>query len=233
MKNWKMWLYGLVSAFIGGSATAIVLIVADPTTYNFQSGIWKVFQVALVSGCFAAAGYLKKSPLPDLEYKQEVTVTTEVTAKTASQAGPLILLIAVLPLFFLTGCATGPVTGEQVTSTVEKAVPYIRPAAALVCSSVLNLAVSDSDRVEKANYIYAVAKAVNSLAGGQVPTKDQLESTIKLWAPDKAHWASLANSIASVYGGVYSQVKGNPKLALEVLEAIAAGCEDAAGVVTQ
>jgi len=132
------------------------------------------------------------------------------------------------------GCSTPRDTEVDTTppssaTPVDKYLPAIRSAASLVSSAVLNIAVSDSDRIGKANYIYAVAKATRTLAGGSVPSQADLRSTIELWVPDKQHWSALATSLSFLYGGVYAQVKGDPKLALQVLEALAGGAEDAAG----
>lgn len=135
-----------------------------------------------------------------------------------------LLLIAVLGL---AGCAgtnsTGPVTGD----TTPGYMGYIEPATSLVCGAVMQLAVSPDDRVQKANMIAAIAHAVRSLSTGTVPTVQEVKDVITLWAPDKAHWADLSTSIGSVYAGVYNNIKGDPKVALQVLEKIAEGCEDA------
>jgi len=64
--NWRLWFKGLMSAFIGGGASAITVIIIDPINFNpLQGGAMKVLMVALVSGCLSAALYLKQSPLPN------------------------------------------------------------------------------------------------------------------------------------------------------------------------
>jgi hypothetical protein len=64
--NWKLWFKGLVSAFIGGGASAITVVIVDPINFNpLSGGAMKVLTVALVSGCFSTALYLKQSPLPN------------------------------------------------------------------------------------------------------------------------------------------------------------------------
>jgi len=65
MKNWKMWLKGLVSAVIGGAANAITAVVVDPTSFNFGEGIGKLGAMAGMGALFAGAMYLKKSPMPE------------------------------------------------------------------------------------------------------------------------------------------------------------------------
>lgn len=70
--NWGKWLYGLVSGFIGGGASAltssVVLPMVDGNDFNFSGGLHKLGVVAgtlfLVHGGMTAAAYLKQSPLP-------------------------------------------------------------------------------------------------------------------------------------------------------------------------
>jgi len=67
MNNWQTWLKGLISAAIGGAATAISTMIVAPETFNLSEGFTKLFQVSLVSAIVAAASYLKQSPLPSNE----------------------------------------------------------------------------------------------------------------------------------------------------------------------
>jgi len=62
--KWKNWIYGLVSAIIGGAANSIVVMAIDPLQFNFTDGIGKLGTVAAVSAIISAAMYLKQSPLP-------------------------------------------------------------------------------------------------------------------------------------------------------------------------
>lgn len=59
-----VWLKGLISAVIGGAANAVVLMIADPLTFNFQEGWPKLQTVIIVSAIVSAAMYLKQSPIP-------------------------------------------------------------------------------------------------------------------------------------------------------------------------
>ncbi|MFM1756912.1 MAG: hypothetical protein RL621_1894 [Bacteroidota bacterium] len=58
-----IWLKGLFSALISGVASAIVLMVVNPSDFNFQDTT-KILTVAIVSGIISMANYLKQSPLP-------------------------------------------------------------------------------------------------------------------------------------------------------------------------
>jgi len=63
--NWQLWLKGLISAVIGGAANSIVLMIADPQTFNLAEGLPKLKMVAIVSAIVSAAMYLKQSPIPN------------------------------------------------------------------------------------------------------------------------------------------------------------------------
>lgn len=61
-----------------------------------------------------------------------------------------------------------------------------------------------------------------------MPSPAQLDAAIKQFTPGSDKWEFIAQAISTVWANYYPQVKGNPKLALSYLEAIASGCEDAA-----
>lgn len=234
-KNIIHWVYALLWTVVGGVASAgsawLALKVGHEAGVDVAAlDLKQLGVICLVSGLMNLFFYLKQSPLPKLDDEEE----------TKSGVGPgsvAMLLILILPCLMLSACSSasvgqdsgvGGVTGNDVRQGVEQAIPFVRPAAALTCGAVLSLAVSDDDRVAKANQIYGIAKAMRTLMGGAVPTPSDLAAVIEQWAPDKVHWSNLATSISSIYGGLYAQVKGDPKLAMQVLEALAAGAEDGA-----
>jgi len=72
MLNWKKWIYGLFSAFIGGGAGSIVstpvVSMLDPNhdAVLGSAHFFELFAVLFVThGLLTAAAYLQKSPLPD------------------------------------------------------------------------------------------------------------------------------------------------------------------------
>ena len=65
MQDWKRWVKGLISAFIGAAANSVTVVIVDPVNFNPLTETKKVLTVALVSGAIAAAFYLKQSPVPD------------------------------------------------------------------------------------------------------------------------------------------------------------------------
>jgi hypothetical protein len=103
-------------------------------------------------------------------------------------------------------------------------------AATIVCNATLTFGIKPADQNKVANYIYGIAHGLRSFASGTVPTPDEINATVALFTKNTniGQWASLGTSIQSIYAGLYSNLKGNPKLAAQYLEAIAEGCEDAA-----
>lgn len=74
--NWRNWLHGLGSAFIGGGANVIATMVIDPEDFNVQNGIPKIMSLWVASGITSAILYLKQSPLPVLEKGEKVSGET-------------------------------------------------------------------------------------------------------------------------------------------------------------
>lgn len=65
--NWKPWLHGLISAFIGGGASTVSAMVIAPDRFNLGDGFENMMQLWAASGITSAALYLKQSPLPKIE----------------------------------------------------------------------------------------------------------------------------------------------------------------------
>src|SRR6266849_2792224 len=87
--NWGLWLYGLVSGFIGGGAGAISAgfagIYTDPDHFNPAHGFKHLFTLMgitfVFSGAMTTAAYLAKSPLP-APTREIWTDEERATAKT-------------------------------------------------------------------------------------------------------------------------------------------------------
>ena len=71
--NWKVWLQGLVAAFIGGGATGVtaagVVTQIDPEHFNLDRGLGHTVELMaatfLVSGLIKFFYWLKDHPMPD------------------------------------------------------------------------------------------------------------------------------------------------------------------------
>lgn len=75
------WLWGLFAAFVGGSVTAVGAAVIAPGEFNINGvdGIAHLLQIMGFSGLLHGVGYMKQSPLPRLEFGDEVITTTTTT----------------------------------------------------------------------------------------------------------------------------------------------------------
>jgi len=73
MGSGKLWLHGLIAAFIGGGAGAVSAGFASamvaPGQFNLGGGLLGLLKLMgvtfIVSGAIAVAAYLKQSPVPD------------------------------------------------------------------------------------------------------------------------------------------------------------------------
>lgn len=139
------------------------------------------------------------------------------------------ILLAVLAPLLVAGCATTSSNGKiDAAQTVENALPYIAPAVTLTCTIVLNQALDENDRIEKAKMINNVATIVEGLTRGATPTPDQLQKALTDYLPvEKTHWAKYVVALKDLYATQFNRVNGDAKLAVVVLNAIAKGCKDA------
>lgn len=122
----------------------------------------------------------------------------------------------------LTACAT-------FFSGLQASTAYLRTAGNLLGTEILQKAVSPADRVTKANYVYAAAKAVRTLVN---PTEAQVQAVLTQWLPAKTWWESLAEGAASAWVHFEGTWSGNPKIATNALEQLALGFEDAANAIS-
>ncbi len=72
MRNFHIWLKGILAAAISGAAggilTGFAAVGIDPQHFNLQSGIGATMRIgaaaALINAVIGVAAYLQKSPLP-------------------------------------------------------------------------------------------------------------------------------------------------------------------------
>jgi hypothetical protein len=76
----NQWLKGLLAALIGAAANGVLVVVANPGTFDIYSTAgWKnISTVCGATALVAGAAYLKQSPLPTTK-TETVTVTKETT----------------------------------------------------------------------------------------------------------------------------------------------------------
>ncbi len=138
----------------------------------------------------------------------------------------------------MTGCGTGSTTVTTSTTTsastataVESALPLVRTGAAVATGAVLDFAVKSSGtRTRLANEMYAAANGVYSLSGGTFPSPAQLQATLVAFGGSQvdASYAPFVAAIAALYASYYPKLAtGDTKSAVDLLNAIAGGIEDA------
>jgi hypothetical protein len=92
--NVKKWIRGLVSTAISSAAGGVALVIVDPSTFNLQSGIRKLFEVCAALVLVHVAAYLQKSPL------------WEDDAKSTPEGGAVKTLSLILFLILFGGIAS-------------------------------------------------------------------------------------------------------------------------------
>ena len=66
--NWKLWLQGLLAAFVSAFASAASGAIALPAVFTFdKTGFLNMIRLATVPAMIALFAYLKQNPTPQLE----------------------------------------------------------------------------------------------------------------------------------------------------------------------
>lgn len=137
----------------------------------------------------------------------------------------LLVLISIFTL----GCSS---MGNFFTG-VDNASPYFRSSAAIITGVVLQKAVSEEDRHEKAEIVFKVATAIEALTAEGVISVETLNVIVSSNIPDKPHWKEFGTAIVLLYADFYEQTaeaRDNVKerILKDALNKIAAGCKIAA-----
>jgi hypothetical protein len=131
----------------------------------------------------------------------------------------LLLLIPIL----LTSCVT---TQQQL---VQDALPAVPTAVSVAGTIALNLGVKDAaQRQSIANQMYAVAVAIRSLSSGAGPDPASFNAALKSFTGHDSQMDGVISAVGSLWSAYFPSVQGDPKLALDILEALAQGAEKTA-----
>ena len=128
----------------------------------------------------------------------------------------------------LCGCASTQKSSEE---AVRDSLPAISTIVYGVTMIVLDVALTPEERKVVSNDMYAWAKGFRSLCTGVAPSVDVVKDMLSTFGPTTNKKAKIGEQVAMFYASFYPSIKGNGKLALDVLEAVAHGCELAAGKV--
>lgn len=64
LKDYRLWLEGLVGASIQGAAVTISAIAVKPASFNLDTELIPTLKLALINGLVGASLYLRQRPLP-------------------------------------------------------------------------------------------------------------------------------------------------------------------------
>lgn len=137
--------------------------------------------------------------------------------------------LALVPLILLlSSCAiTGPVTPQDVTSSIQALTPVIEPAVATVGGIIFANTVPSSQKVADAKFLSGLGTFLYTLESGSIPTPDQFNRSIGSYIPNGSQWYSSASSLSGLYSYLYmNNIKGNYAVYVAALEQIAKGLND-------
>lgn len=138
--------------------------------------------------------------------------------------GNLSLIFGVLvTIFSMTGCVTTAPNPDT-----------IQTISSIVTTYVLNTQVTEENRAEITEQIRSIARGVRALADGTTPNPGDVQLAVTAFGGDKTRWTFLATSIKKTYEDFFKRnVNGDTKTAVEILSAVAAGCEAAATLIDE
>lgn len=149
--------------------------------------------------------------------------------------------IAAICAFGFVGCAKNTETnGNPVSDKTkyEQLVAQYRPLITPVVKAAASFAIKNvkaEDKEEVVNYMFSVSAGVRTLINGDLADTDKIQGVINLWteqAIDIAEWRDFAVVIQGLYNiekaKIEEQLNGDARATFTLIEAIAAGVEQAA-----
>lgn len=134
-------------------------------------------------------------------------------------------------VIFLTGCSS---LNGDFYSNLKRSTPYLKSSSAIVTTLVLQEAISETDRKEKAQIILQLSSVIEEMTSNGEVDLDLFTQNISKVLPQKSHWDDFAVSLVLIYADFHSQAQSisdeNEKMILliQALNKIAAGCKIAA-----
>jgi len=205
-QNTRAWLRGLIASAINAASSAVILIIADPSTFNFQSPT-KLLLTTAAFTALAVANYLKQHPLPE----ETVEVKTTITHTGGPTNAALALIVAGSLVLGAPACAskyggavsTNP-TVSQIDATRELAIKIASGVEIGANIGVQALRVADS--LEKGKVISpavlariaTAASAFGKVADGTLKRLETVASRPELTATVRALFAELDPLLAAL-----------------------------------
>ena len=104
-------------------------------------------------------------------------------------------LIALFAAFLFTSCANYRSLIDSVTDSQV----LVSPTVALISSVIFEKAVSDEDRIEKAQIVFNLSERLKGITFDAKPTREDFEGFIVNSLPNKPHWVVLAATLGGYY----------------------------------
>lgn len=117
--GFRSWIHTLLSAFIGGSASAGAAALVDPSTFNLTTptGIHKMISILVIGGAVPALAFLHKSPLWDWG--------TPAPSGNNSKANTVYKSIIILVWMTVTIAAITGCTAQQTQQVANEIVAWL------------------------------------------------------------------------------------------------------------
>ena len=136
-------------------------------------------------------------------------------------------------LSILASCFVGCSSMSNFYNGLNNSSPYFRSSSALITTLVLQKAVSDEDRQEKAKIVLNLATAIETLTKGDNLSVETVSTTLLQSIPDKPHWKEYTMALVLLYTDFYEQndkvvIGDKQKALITALNRIASGCRIAA-----
>ncbi len=135
-----------------------------------------------------------------------------------------LLIFALLCALPLNSCETA----RKVVHQISDSYIYISPMVQLAGTVLLNEAVSDEDRVAKAEIMLKVADKLSSIPVNHKLSKEELQTILDKALPEKAHWKTLSEKVVKYYGQATANIADEDVIdVIAILAEVSDGLEKA------
>lgn len=134
-------------------------------------------------------------------------------------------------ILFFTGCSS---LNEDFYTQLKRSTPYLKSSSAILTNLILQEAVSEIDRKEKARIILELSSVIEEMTNNGEVDLEIFSKKISEILPDKSIWDDFAVSIILIYADFHAQAQTitdeNEKkiILIQALNKMAAGCKLAA-----
>ena len=216
--NWRTSLSGWIAILASAISLNPNLVTFLPERFR-ETIIGVAGLIAVVSGG-AFAFTAKDKQVTGGNIPNDLTARNNSPPKAGS---PLLIAGASLALYGLTGCSWIAAHQKQWNATLR----VVEERALTVATRVLiGMAVNQSDKAFKADFLDSVAAGLRENAATVVSSED-VARIVSIWSPnDGGHWQTLAGQLGTVAADAFER-SGRNQTAV-VVENIASGLNHAA-----